>query len=88
MKKCKAEILKKYSNVDTIDGIRVNYKKGWWLIRASNTQPALIVRCEAESQAYLNVLILEVKDLLEKYNIKNNLLIISIKLHLIKLIYY
>ena len=73
MKKCKAEILKKYSNVDTIDGIRVNNKKGWWLIRASNTQPALIVRCEAESQSYLNVLILEVKNLLEKYNIKNNL---------------
>ena len=45
MKKFKAEILKKYSNVDTIDGIRVNNKKGWWLIRASNTQPALIVRC-------------------------------------------
>ena len=37
MKKCKSEILKKYSNVDTIDGIRVNNKKGWWLIRASNT---------------------------------------------------
>ena len=73
MKKFKAEILKKYSNVDTIDGIRVNNKKGWWLIRASNTQPALIVRCEAENKAYLNVLIVEVKDLLEKYNIKNNL---------------
>ena len=51
MKKFKAEILKKYSNVDTIDGIRVNNKKGWWLIRASNTQPALIVRCEAENQS-------------------------------------
>ena len=73
MKKFKAEILKKYSNVDTIDGIRVNNKKGWWLIRASNTQPALIVRCEAENKAYLNLLIVEVKDLLEKYNIKNNL---------------
>ena len=72
MKKLKTEILKKYSNVDTIDGIRVNNKKGWWLIRASNTQPALIVRCEAESQNYLNVLIVEVKGLLEKYNIKNN----------------
>ena len=70
MKKLKTEILKKHSNIDTIDGIRVNNKKGWWLIRASNTQPALIVRCEAESQNYLNVLIVEVKELLEKYNIQ------------------
>ena len=42
MKKCKADILKKYSNVDTIDGIRVNNKTVGGLIRASNTQPALI----------------------------------------------
>ena len=59
--------------INTLDGIRVNKDNGWWLIRASNTQPALIVRCEAESQNYLNVLIVEVKELLEKYNIKNNL---------------
>ena len=70
-----------------IDGIRVNTKKGWWLIRASNTQPALIVRCEAESKSNLNNLILEVKHLLDKYDIKNNCNL-SIKLHLIKLIIY
>ena len=56
-----------------IDGIRVNTKKGWWLIRASNTQPAIIVRCEAESKSNLNNLILEVKHLLDKHDIKNNL---------------
>ena len=73
MKKFQSQVLKKYSDVDTIDGLRVNNKKGWWLIRASNTQPALIVRCEADSKSYLNKLILEVKNLLDKYNIKNNL---------------
>ena len=40
-------IKKMYSNVNTIDGIRINTNKGWWLLRASNTQPALIARCEA-----------------------------------------
>ena len=23
---------------------------GWWLLRASNTQPALVVRCESSSK--------------------------------------
>ena len=73
VKRCKSDILKKFSDVTTIDGIRVNTKKGWWLIRASNTQPAIIVRCEAESEANLNDLILEVKSFLDKYGIKNNL---------------
>jgi phosphomannomutase len=31
-----------------IDGMRVKSGNGWWLLRASNTQPALIVRCEAD----------------------------------------
>ncbi|RPH08294.1 MAG: phosphomannomutase/phosphoglucomutase [Alphaproteobacteria bacterium TMED93] len=73
VKRCKSDILKKFSDVTTIDGIRVNTKKGWWLIRASNTQPAIIVRCEAESEANLTDLILEVKSFLDKYGIKNNL---------------
>ena len=34
----------------TIDGIRVRFDNGWGLIRASNTQPALVLRFEASSQ--------------------------------------
>lgn len=34
----------------TIDGLRVDYPKGWGLVRASNTSPALTLRFEAESQ--------------------------------------
>jgi phosphomannomutase len=30
-----------------VDGLRVTTDDGWWLIRASNTQGALIVRCES-----------------------------------------
>lgn len=36
-----------------IDGIRVSNEKGWWLIRASNTQAALVARCEGNSPANL-----------------------------------
>jgi phosphomannomutase len=33
--------------VHDIDGVRVNSADGWWLLRASNTQPVLVGRCEA-----------------------------------------
>jgi len=32
-----------------IDGVRVQFPDGWGLVRASNTGPELIVRCEAQS---------------------------------------
>lgn len=33
----------------TIDGVRVTTADGWWLLRASNTQPALVARCESST---------------------------------------
>ena len=36
-----------------IDGIRVEFGDGWGLVRASNTQPALVVRFEARTEARL-----------------------------------
>ncbi|MEE9233741.1 MAG: phosphomannomutase, partial [Nitrospirales bacterium] len=45
----------------TIDGIRVRFDEGWGLIRASNTQPALVLRFEATSQANL----LKIREFLE-----------------------
>ncbi|TVR97931.1 MAG: nucleotide sugar dehydrogenase [Rhodospirillales bacterium] len=33
--------------VDEVDGVRVTGPDGWWLLRASNTQPVLVGRCEA-----------------------------------------
>ena len=42
----------KNSNNDfiSIDGLRVINENGWWLLRASNTQPALVIRCESFSK--------------------------------------
>lgn len=37
----------KNANVLDIDGVRVETADGWWLLRASNTQAALVVRCES-----------------------------------------
>jgi len=36
-----------------IDGVRVKFPEGWGLVRASNTQPALVLRFEAKDEASL-----------------------------------
>jgi phosphomannomutase/phosphoglucomutase len=43
-------------NVVTIDGIRAIFDDGWGLIRASNTQPALVLRFEASTDAKLQAI--------------------------------
>jgi phosphomannomutase/phosphoglucomutase len=37
--------------VNTIDGVRITFPKGWGLLRASNTQPVLVMRFEATDPA-------------------------------------
>ncbi|MHA6491963.1 phosphomannomutase/phosphoglucomutase [Pseudomonas borbori] len=41
------------ANLTTLDGVRVDYQKGWGLVRASNTTPVLVLRFEAESEEEL-----------------------------------
>ena len=36
------------AEVATLDGVRVDYPRGWGLVRASNTTPVLVLRFEAE----------------------------------------
>ncbi len=50
----------KYNTYD-IDGARVSFDDGWGLVRASNTQPVLVLRFEAENAARLA----EIKDEME-----------------------
>jgi len=37
----------------TLDGVRISFANGWGLLRASNTQPVLVMRFEATSEADL-----------------------------------
>jgi len=41
------------TRVVDVDGVRATFAGGWGLVRASNTQPALVMRCEAQSAARL-----------------------------------
>ncbi len=45
-------LAKQYSVVD-IDGVRVEMPEGWGLLRASNTQPVVVMRFEANSDSAL-----------------------------------
>ncbi|MBU2158356.1 MAG: phosphomannomutase/phosphoglucomutase, partial [Gammaproteobacteria bacterium] len=40
-------------NITNLDGVRVDYPRGWGLVRASNTTPVLVLRFEAETEEEL-----------------------------------
>src|SRR5205085_11335567 len=49
-----AERLKQRHQVVDVDGVRVPFEHGWGLVRASNTQPVLVMRFEATSKELLD----------------------------------
>jgi phosphomannomutase/phosphoglucomutase len=49
-----------------IDGARIQFDGGWALVRASNTQPVLVLRFEADSEEKLGVIRSEVESVLER----------------------
>lgn len=55
------EHYRKSHDVIDIDGARVGFADGWGLVRASNTQPALVLRFEASTPARLGEIRAEVE---------------------------
>lgn len=60
VEKAKERFKKEYRIID-VDGVRILFDDGWGLIRASNTQPVLVMRFEAGSEKRLK----EIKDFVE-----------------------
>lgn len=50
----------KYETID-IDGVRIQFEHGWGLIRASNTQPVMVMRFEADTAEHLAAIRAEVE---------------------------
>jgi phosphomannomutase len=48
------------ATMDETDGLRVSVPGGWWLLRASNTQEALVVRAEAQDEDSLSRLVADI----------------------------
>ncbi|MDD4705655.1 MAG: phosphomannomutase/phosphoglucomutase [Bacilli bacterium] len=65
--KIKNYALNKYPNVNTIDGVRVDYNDGFSLIRCSNTSPSITLRFEAANEKELDIRKREFVNLLEYY---------------------
>jgi phosphomannomutase/phosphoglucomutase len=56
---------KKTHQVIDVDGVRVLFEEGWGLLRASNTQPVLVMRFEAPTEKLLESYQREVESALE-----------------------
>lgn len=52
-----------------IDGVRLNIPEGWWLLRASNTQAALIARCESNTDERLQIVIKNLNKFLKDFKL-------------------
>ena len=48
-----------------VDGVRVLFADGWGLVRASNTQPVLVMRFEARTPELLKTYRREVEEVVE-----------------------
>jgi phosphomannomutase / phosphoglucomutase len=57
-----AASLRKRRPIIEVDGVRVPFAHGWGLVRASNTQPVLVMRFEATSEALLAEYRSEIED--------------------------
>jgi len=56
----------KDAEISDIDGVRVEFRNGWGLIRPSNTTPCLIARFEADDSAALEQIQATFRDLIKK----------------------
>ncbi|MCB9027157.1 MAG: phosphomannomutase/phosphoglucomutase [Bdellovibrionaceae bacterium] len=63
------EVKKAFENssygINLIDGIRISYEDGWALVRASNTQPVLVVRYESSSEEGLKRITKHIEDIIQ-----------------------
>ncbi len=57
----KEKLSGEYGSVNTMDGVRVDFREGWILIRASNTSPLIRLTVEADNER-------ELKKLREKFS--------------------
>ena len=54
--RCAATYHSRGCSIVDIDGARVSFDGGWALVRASNTQPSLVLRVEADSDERLQAI--------------------------------
>jgi phosphomannomutase/phosphoglucomutase len=53
IRRLKQQLVKEFEQVNAMDGVRVDFKDGWVLIRASNTSPIIRLTAEADTGTIL-----------------------------------
>jgi phosphomannomutase/phosphoglucomutase len=61
-----ADIMRRDRPIVEVDGVRVPFENGWGLVRASNTQPVLVMRFEATSEDLLQQYQKQIEDVVER----------------------
>jgi phosphomannomutase len=61
------ELRKRYPNLNTMDGVRVDKDNGWALVRVSNTGPEIRLTIEANTRSDLKSIEEEFRGLIERY---------------------
>jgi phosphomannomutase/phosphoglucomutase len=69
VKRAVSDFKKKYEVID-VDGARVLFGDGWGLLRASNTQPVLVLRYEARTDEGLQRIQHTMEDWLQKQGVR------------------
>jgi phosphomannomutase len=70
VEKLQALLNTKGADYSDVDGVRVTFEGGWWLLRASNTQAVLVARCEAPDEQGLNRVKQNLRDNLDEAGIQ------------------
>jgi phosphomannomutase/phosphoglucomutase len=65
VQRAKEELRARHKILD-VDGVRVLFDRGWGLVRASNTQPVLVMRFEAETEDLLRAYRAEVEEVVAR----------------------
>jgi phosphomannomutase len=69
IKALKVKMLNMGRDFINIDGVRYQSENGWWLIRASNTEPAINVRYEGKTKEDMKLLEKDLKNILAEFGL-------------------
>jgi phosphoglucosamine mutase len=65
VERVRSRIADRYENVTNVDGVRVDHDDGWFLVRASGTQPLVRITAQAEADARMASLFDTASELVE-----------------------
>jgi phosphoglucosamine mutase len=66
MARVEADVQDRFDDVETLDGVRVDTDDGWFLLRASGTQPLIRVTAEARAAGRADDILADAREILDR----------------------